>query len=143
SIKAEYRYFTDTWGIDAQTFELAYVHPLGERWTIEGKVRFYTQSAADFYGDLFPYQNSQTHLGRDKELSSFAGTTLGTGVTYEWKQARLPGIDRVRFNLLLDYLDFRYDNFRDVTAPGNYLPGNEPLYQFDAFVTRASMILDY
>lgn len=143
SIKGEYRYFTDTWGIDAQTFELAYVHPLGERWTIEGKVRYYTQSAADFYGDLFPYQNSQTHLGRDKELSSFAGTTLGTGVTYEWKQARLPGIDRVRFNLLLDYLDFRYDNFRDVTAPGNYLPGNEPLYQFDAFVTRASMILDY
>lgn len=143
SIRAEYRYFSDTWGIDAHTFELGYVHGLTDRWTLEGSVRYYTQSAAEFYSDLFPFENSQTHLARDKELSSLSGTTLATGAVYEWKQTSLPGIKRLQFSLLLDWLNFDYDNFRDVTAPGDYLPGEEPLYSFDALVTRASLILEY
>ncbi|WP_261977631.1 DUF3570 domain-containing protein [Marinobacter sp. F3R11] len=143
SIRGEYRYFSDTWGIDAHTVELGYVHALNERWTLEGSVRYYSQGEADFYSDLFPYENSQTHLARDKEMSSLSGTTVGTGAVYEWKQTSLPGIKRVQFSLLLDWLNFDYDNFRDVTASGTYLPGEEPLYSFDALVTRASVILEY
>lgn len=143
SIRAEYRYFSDTWGIKSDTYELAYVHALNPRWTLEGKVRYYDQGQADFYSDLFAFENSQTHLARDKEMSSFSGITLGGGLVYEWKQTSLPGISRLQASLLVDWLDFDYDNFRDVTAPGNFAPGNEPLYSFDAFVTRASLILEY
>lgn len=143
SIRGEYRYFTDSWGIEAHTFELAYVHGLTERWTLEGSVRYYTQDAADFYSDLFPYQNSQTHLARDKELSTLSGTTFATGAVYEWKQTSLPGIKRLQVSLLVDWLDFEYDDFRDLTASGSYQPGEEPLYSFDALVTRASLILEY
>ncbi|MBO6811257.1 MAG: DUF3570 domain-containing protein [Marinobacter sp.] len=143
SIRGEYRYFSDTWGINAHTVELGYVHGLNQHWTLEGSIRFYSQNEADFYSDLFPFENSQTHLARDKELSSLSGTTLAAGAVYEWKQTSLPGIDRLQFSLLLDWLNFDYDNFRDVTAPGDYLPGEEPLYSFDALVTRASLILEY
>nr|WP_198402669.1 DUF3570 domain-containing protein [Marinobacter salinus] len=143
SIRGEYRYFTDSWGIDAHTVELAYVHGVNARWTLEGSVRYYTQDAADFYSDLFPFENSQTHLARDKELSTLSGTTLAAGAVYEWKQTSLPGIKRLQFSLLVDWLNFEYDDFRDVTASGNYLPGEEPLYSFDALVTRASLILEY
>lgn len=143
SIRGEYRYFSDSWGIDAHTVELAYVHPLNPRWTLEGLVRYYTQGEAAFYSDLFPFENSQTHLARDKELSALSGTTLGAGAVYEWKQTSIPGIQRLQFSLLVDWLNFRYDNFRDVTASGDFLPGEEPLYEFDALVTRASLILDY
>lgn len=143
SLRGEYRYFTDTWEIKAHTFELAYVHGLTERWTLEGKVRYYTQDAADFYSDLYEFENSQTHLARDKELSTLSGTTLGAGAVYEWKQTSLPGIKRLQFSLLLDWLDFEYDDFRDVTARGDFQPGEEPLYSFDALVTRASLILEY
>ena len=143
SIRGEYRFFSDTWGIDSHTYELAYVHALNPRWTLEGKVRFYDQDQADFYSDLFAFENSQTHLARDKEMSSFSGTTIGGGVVYEWKQTSLPGIDRLQASLLVDWLDFEYDNFRDVTASGNFQPGEEPLYSFDALVTRASLILEY
>ncbi|WP_370230076.1 DUF3570 domain-containing protein [Marinobacter nauticus] len=143
SIRGEYRYFSDTWGINAHTMELGYVHGLNQHWTLEGSVRYYTQNEADFYSDLFPFKNSQTHLARDKELSSLSGTTLAVGAVYEWKQTSLPGIDRLQFSLLVDWLNFDYDNFRDVTAAGNYLPGEEPLYSFDAYVTRASLILEY
>lgn len=143
SIHGEYRYFSDTWGISAHTVELGYVHALNERWSLEGSIRYYRQSEADFYSDLFAFENSQTHLARDKEMSSLSGTTLATGAVYEWKQPSLPCIKRVQVSLLLDWLNFDYDNFRDVTAPGSYLPGEEPLYSFDALVTRASLILEY
>jgi len=143
SIRGEFRYFSDSWGIDAQTFELAYVHALNPRWTLEGRARYYVQDEADFYSDLYAFENSQTHLARDKEMSAFSGTTLGGGVVYEWKQTSLPGIQRLQASLLVDWLDFSYDNFRDVTASGDFLPGQEPLYSFDAFVTRASLILEY
>ncbi|WP_404802765.1 DUF3570 domain-containing protein [Marinobacter confluentis] len=143
SIRAEYRYFSDTWGIDSHTYELAYVHALNPRWSLEGKARFYDQDQADFYSDLYAFENSQTHLARDKEMSSFSGITLGGGLVYEWKQTSLPGISRLQASLLVDWLDFDYDNFRDVTASGNFAPGEEPLYSFDAFVTRASLILEY
>lgn len=143
SIRGEYRYFTDTWGIQAHTVQLGYVHGLNQHWSLEGSVRYYRQSEADFYSDLFLYENSQNHLARDKEMSAFSGTTLATGAVYEWKQTSLPGIKRLQFSLLLDWLNFDYDNFRDVTASGNYLPGEEPLYSFDALVTRASLILEY
>jgi hypothetical protein len=143
SIRAEYRFFSDTWGIDSHTYELAYVHALNPRWSLEGKVRYYDQDQADFYSDLFAFENSQTHLARDKELSSFSGVTLGGGLVYEWKQTSLPGIDRLQASLLLDWLEFDYDNFRDVTAPGTFAAGEEPLYSFDALVTRASLILEY
>ena len=43
---------------------------------------------------------------------------------------------------VFDYLDFQYDDFRDVTKDG-YLPGQEPLYEFDAWVTRASIVIEY
>ncbi len=143
SIRGEFRYFSDSWGIDAQTYELAYVHALNPRWTLEGRARYYVQDEADFYSDLYAFENSQTHLARDKEMSAFSGTTLGGGVVYEWKQTSLPGIQRLQASLLVDWLDFSYDNFRDVTASGEFLPGQEPLYSFDAFVTRASLILEY
>lgn len=143
SVRGEYRYFTDSWGIEAHTVEVAYVHGLTELWTFEGSVRYYTQEAADFYSDLYAYENSQTHLARDKELSTFSGTTFGAGVVYEWRQTSVPGINRLQFSLLLDWLAFEYDDFRDLTASGTYLPGEEPLYSFDALVTRASLILEY
>jgi hypothetical protein len=143
SVRAGYRFFSDTWGIDSHTYELAYVHALNPRWSLEGKVRYYDQDQADFYSDLYDFENSQTHLARDKELSSFSGITLGGGIVYEWKQTSLPGISRLQASLLLDWLEFDYDNFRDVTAPGTFAPGEEPLYSFDALVIRASLILEY
>ena len=144
SIKGEYRYFSDSWGIDAHTYEVLYVHPIGQHWTVEGRYRYYTQGQADFYGDLFPFASSQTYLARDKELSTFTSTTLGGGVSYEIEKGLISGVDRLAFNLLIDVISFEYDNFRDVTAEeGTLLPGTEPLYEFDAWVTRASIILEY
>jgi hypothetical protein len=49
AVEASYRLYHDTFGTTAHTFELAWFQQLGERLTLRPGVRFYQQSAADFY----------------------------------------------------------------------------------------------
>lgn len=134
AVHGEYRWFSDTWGIDAHTVAVGYTHPWGGKWIFEAGYRWYDQSAADFYADLFPRENAQNFLARDKELSTFSNQMFSVGATYE-----LPplGWDRLRkstLNVYVDHIQFEYDDFRDVTRGG--APGAEPLYGFDANVVR-------
>lgn len=142
SIKGEYRYYSDTWGIEAHTIEAAYVHPIGSHWIAEAKVRYYKQSDADFYSDLYPFRDAQSVLARDKELSKFTGMTYGVGISYGTEVREFSGVDKLEFSLLLDFMEFSYDNFRDVTETG-FAVGEEPLYEFDATVTRAYVTVYY
>ena len=142
SLKASYRYFSDTWEVVGHTFDFSYSHALGPHWILEGKVRYYTQDQAEFYSDLFPFQDSQTHLARDKELSTYAGTTLGFAASYEIKQGVIPLVKRMQVSLVADYLSYDYENFRDVTAEGHAI-GEEPLYELTAWVTRMSLIVEF
>ena len=134
ALHGEYRYFTDTWGIDASTIELGYTHPWGKRWIFEVTYRWYDQSAADFYSDLFPREDAQNFLARDKELSTFTSHMLGVGATYELPPLGWSFLQRSTVNFFYDRFRFEYDDFRDVRAGG--APGTEPLYRFDADVFR-------
>src|SRR6185503_14430110 len=48
-LEASYRYMTDDWGVDSQTLELRYRWGFGENRYFQPHVRFYQQTAADFY----------------------------------------------------------------------------------------------
>ena len=117
AVSGEYRYFTDTWGIGAHTAEITYTHPWTERWIFELGLRFYTQDAANFYSDLFPYADAQNFLARDKELSTFSNQMLSLGATYElsldWKFLK-----RSTLSFFYDRMQFQYDDFRDLTTAG-------------------------
>jgi len=130
----EYRWYTDTWGIDGHTVRLGYTHPLGERWVLEGGYRWYDQSSADFYSDLFPRRDAQNFLARDKELSTFTSHMLSVGASYEFGASRWSFVKRSTVNLFYDRIRFDYDDFRDILSGG--APGAEPLYGFDANVYR-------
>jgi len=142
SLKGEYRFFTDSWGIKAHTYDLLYVHPLGAHWTLEGRYRYYSQTQADFYKDIFTHEGAEDHMARDKELSTFSDYTLGFGASYEFGQGVMPHVDRLKVSALFDYMKFEYDNFRDVSQSA-LTAGAEPLYEFDAWVTRFSVTLEY
>ncbi len=134
ALHAGYRVFRDSWGIDANSIELGYTLPYGEDWIFEASVRFYDQSDADFYADIFPFEGALNYLARDKELSEFSSVTLGAGVAWEFGRA-WQAIDRGSLNLNVDWIQFDYDNFTDLTEGGPV--GEEPLYSFDATVIRA------
>jgi hypothetical protein len=138
ALHAGLRVFEDSWGIEATTYELGYTLPFEPDWIFEARLRLHDQGSAEFYSDLFPFQDAQNYLARDKELSSFTSTTLGLGASYDFGRA-WTAIERGSLNLELDWIRFNYDDFRDLTESGN--TGNEPLYSFDARVTRVFLSL--
>ncbi|MCI2284458.1 DUF3570 domain-containing protein [Colwellia sp. MSW7] len=130
-----YRYFSDSRKIDSADIELSYRHPIGQSIELEFKARYYQQTKASFYSDLFPYQNAQNFLARDKELSDFDDLTPGFSVTYSIPSQFLINNWRSEASLQWDYISFNYNDFRDPTAEG--ILGEEPLYGFSAHVIRA------
>ncbi|MCR9278904.1 MAG: DUF3570 domain-containing protein [Pseudomonadaceae bacterium] len=136
ALKAEYRNYGDSWGVDAFNTELAYIHPFDNGLTIEGRVRYYSQTSADFYSDLFARSQAQNFLARDKELATFETTTLGVGVSYEFSMEWMPLLTKGVVNVTADFISLDYEDFRDVTQSG-FAPGEEPFYSFDATVLRA------
>ena len=132
-VHAGVRLYEDSWSIDATTWELGYTLPYEENWIFDARLRYHDQTEADFYSDLFPGRDAQDFLARDKELSEFTSTTIGVSASYEFGRS-WSLIDRGSLNIELDWIEFDYDNFRDITKEG--APGEEPLYSFDAQVTR-------
>jgi hypothetical protein len=135
STYAEYRFFDDSWNITAHNIEVGYVHPLPGGWILEGRYRYYTQNAADFYSDLFPFQDSQNFLSRDKELSEFTSNTIGFTVSYDFVQNGWYAIDRGSINFAYDHIMFDYEDFRDLRKTSASV-GKEPLYDFSADVAQ-------
>jgi hypothetical protein len=134
AVHGEYRYFTDTWGVDASTVRLSYIQPWRDRWIFEVAYRWYDQSAADFYSDLFPREDSQNFLGRDKELSTFTSQMFTAGVTWQLPASRWTFLQRSTVNLFYDHVLYDYSDFRNAEKGG--APGTEPLYHFGADVLR-------
>src|SRR5690349_143620 len=146
AIDGMYRFYTDTWGVIGHTGELGYVHPLdnpwgGGNWIFEGRVRYYTQTAADFYRDIFPRAGFANFMARDKELATYNAITAGVTATYEFKLPRFPWLSKGSLNFRYDYMTVNYDNFRDATfSLGRFgvppaeamLPGTEPFYKLNA-----------
>jgi hypothetical protein len=135
-----YRFFTDTWGIGANTLEVGYTHPMGP-WTFEAGYRYYGQNNADFYKDLFDRPNQQNFLARDKELSTFKSQALSLGASYEFAPNGWRFIKKGTVNFYYDRIEFDYDDFRDArfsllpADDPNFRPaGSEPLYSFGANV---------
>ncbi|MCH6255487.1 DUF3570 domain-containing protein [Puniceicoccaceae bacterium K14] len=49
SLDVDFRYFSDSWGIDSTTLGISWYQKIGEKWIVRPNVRLYDQSAADFY----------------------------------------------------------------------------------------------
>jgi hypothetical protein len=142
AVNGGYRYFTDTWGIRADTFEIGYTHPFGP-WTFEVGYRNYSQTAADFYSDLFERRDEQNFMARDKELSTFTSHRVRIGGTYEFVRTGWGFIKKGSASLFYDRLEFDYEDFRDArysmdASAENFRPaGTEPFYTFGANVIQA------
>lgn len=132
SVKAGYRYFTDSWGIVAHTGDLEYVHPLKGSWSkfsVEGAARYYTQTRADFYADLFPYIDAQNFLARDKILATFNDWSVRFGASWRWTHSpKTYGV----VSLFVDHIQYDYQDYKNAEVKA--APASQPLFSFDANV---------
>lgn len=141
SISGGYRYYSDSWGIKGNTFELGYIHPFKNSWLAEINYRYYTQTKADFYDDIFPYSDSQNFLARDKELSTFNSNSIGFGISYDFETAGWKYVDRGSMNFYYNYIYFDYKDFRNALV--ETAPLEQPLYNFSANVLRLFVSIWY
>ena len=80
SVHLDYRYYHDDWGITAHTAELAWYQTLPRSWAVVPRVRWYSQSQADFYQ---PYYNAAQNNGlysSDYRLSPFGALSESLSV---------------------------------------------------------------
>ncbi len=141
SVYAEGRWFTDTWGIDATSVKLGYIHTFGDEWILDFRVRQYQQDKADFYQDLYTRSGEFNVRARDKEMSTFSNVSLGLSVTYQFNFSSSSWFKKSTINYELDHVRFKYDDFRNVLVDAPV--GEEPFYEFSANVTRIFVSLWY
>lgn len=128
SVRGEYRYFQDNWGITSNTLALAYQRYFGNNLLGELHYRYYQQTAASFYSDNF--STEMTYMARDKELSAFTDNSLGVKLTWYFLQGQYSVLNRMSLNFAYDYIDFSYDNFTDVRTGQRYSFGANVLQLF-------------
>jgi len=141
SIYAEARLFSDTWGIEADTYKVGYIHTFGDDWIVELRARHYSQSKADFYQDLYQRSEEFNFRARDKEMSTFSNLSLGFSVSYELRFSASAWLKKSSINLDFDHVAFDYQDFRNVLADAPV--GDEPFYAFSANITRLYLSVFY
>jgi hypothetical protein len=142
-----YRYFTDTWGIRANTVELGYTQPVSDKFIFEGRLRHYSQNHATFYSDLFNFANQQNFEARDQNLAASTNNTVDAKVTWAFAPQGFLIFKRATTSFDVTRIQFKYSDFRnirafnDTPAGGNFAAGAEPLYGFDAMVYQVYVSL--
>jgi hypothetical protein len=98
TFRSGYRYYRDSYGVRAHTLSLEIEHPLRHGWSWTPNLRYYTQSAADFYfdpvydprfGPPFPLGfviGSTGFTSADQRLSGFGAVTAGLRVAKRFGQ---------------------------------------------------------
>lgn len=94
AVEGSYRYYTDSFGIAAHTYSLAWHQKIGEQLILRPLVRLYNQSAADFYdvrfaGDPDYYSSdyrvsSLDAVGYDLKLIWQATPNFSVDIEYEF-----------------------------------------------------------
>jgi hypothetical protein len=73
-----YRYGRDDWGIHSNTYELRYRLPFGDNFYVQPHLRYYHQTAADFYQrTLLDSDPLPVYVSADYRLANITGRTIG------------------------------------------------------------------
>ena len=77
-IHFSYRYFWDDWDIESHTFDLKYRYELGSGHYLQPQLRYYMQSAADFYRhSLVDSEATPEYVSSDQRMGEMSNVTIG------------------------------------------------------------------
>lgn len=116
AVRAEYRYYRDTWAVQAHTLEAGYSRYFGSAWLADGFVRLNRQGDALFYSDNATQET--TYVTRNRQLSAFTSQALGAKVSYTMPGAAEPYA--LKLNASLEFVHFNYPHFTDLRNGQRY-----------------------
>jgi len=83
ALHLDYRLYQDSWSVYSQMLEAAWYQPIGENWMVRPSLRYYTQSAAEFFEDTFPPADVDQFLTFDQRMSAFGSISMGLKIERE------------------------------------------------------------
>ncbi|MEO8806519.1 MAG: DUF3570 domain-containing protein, partial [Burkholderiaceae bacterium] len=110
AVRAEYRYYWDTWAIKAHTVEFGYSRYFGDAWLADVSLRYNTQKRALFYSD-----NAATetlYVSRNRQLGTY--NSIGLGGKLSYSMGKVQGKYEVKLNGSYERVRFKYSDFTDV-----------------------------
>lgn len=75
SLHADYRFYSDDWGVTSHTVEVAWYQNFMEWLTITPSVRWYSQGKADFYDTVLPVGKIPKNHSSDYRLSPYGAVS--------------------------------------------------------------------
>lgn len=76
-INVSYRYYTDDWDVSSHTVDFHYRYELSDGAYLQPHIRYYTQSAAEFYTHSLDFGETVEYASADYRLGELTTTTLG------------------------------------------------------------------
>lgn len=105
TVRTSYRYYQDSNDIKSHTLDVEYVFSVGDKWQITPLLRYYTQTAANFYygpvandpwadadtagapiSVIYPIYTEGGYASMDQRLSAFGALTYGLKVSNQFAQ---------------------------------------------------------
>ncbi len=111
SIQLDYRYYYDSWKINAHTVDTKFFNYLTDNLILRLRYRYYNQDPAYFYKDS--YSSLQDYITSDDKLSAFSANLFGIKLDYGLK-----GISWFRKNRILREarVDINYERYIQTTG---------------------------
>ena len=82
ALHADYRYYNDDWGVSAHTLELSWNQPFSEHFELAPSIRYYSQSAADFYIPVIINSVQPTYWSSDYRLATYGALRYRLSATW-------------------------------------------------------------
>ena len=83
ALHADYRFYSDSFGIDAHTFELTWIQPIVYGVELRPRLRYYAQNSADFYQPVFEAPRADGNYSSDYRMAGFGAISGGIQLTNE------------------------------------------------------------
>jgi len=125
-VKFSFRYYQDDWGIGSQTADLKYRFELGGGHFLQPHLRYYHQSAADFYRHSLYTGPSPTLISADYRLAEFDSQTVGLKYGQQ-------GVNGELLSVRLELIEQRGDS-----SPSDAIGAQK---QFDLFADTQALLL--
>ena len=82
SLRSYYRFYSDDWGVNSHTLHLETPIKIKEKYTLYPSIRYYNQSAADYFAAYDEHLSSSSFYTSDYDLAAFNAMQYGLGVSY-------------------------------------------------------------
>lgn len=133
ALHADYRFYTDDWGINAHTFEVSWHQPLVDEWQIIPRFRYYSQDRADFYQDYFENGDTTAFYSSDYRLAGFGTFSGGLKLSKEVKGLK---VNQLKLQAGAEY----YDHKSSYQLGGN---GGGSFSDFSYYLLTASVNMKF